>query len=233
MPKVNIYLPDDLAAAVRARGLPVSAICQMALRGTLDREIPDSAVRITEHIDTDLPFSPHLASVISLAPAAAAGKGSRTVDSEHLLQALLDEEENLILRGLDHLGLTRTSIQKTLDLVVPDGTPLDDNDVTFGPEARAILEAAVTDAQLVGNSIVNGANLVWALANGTTGYAAEVLDQLGFFQVTTHQALGLIEVGVAHANRYAPAGQAGILTELAKITDRLERLEASLSPSCS
>lgn len=55
MPKVNIYLPDDLAAAVRARGLPVSAICQMALRGTLDREIPDSAVRITEHIDTDLP----------------------------------------------------------------------------------------------------------------------------------------------------------------------------------
>lgn len=69
MPKVNIYLPDDLAAAVRARGLPVSAICQMALRGTLDREIPDSAVRITEHIDTDLPFSPHLASVISLAPA--------------------------------------------------------------------------------------------------------------------------------------------------------------------
>ena len=153
--------------------------------------IPDSAVRITEHIDTDLPFSPHLASVISLAPAAAAGKGSRTVDSEHLLQALLDEEENLILRGLDHLGLTRTSIQKTLDLVVPDGTPLDDNDVTFGPEARAILEAAVTDAQLVGNSIVNGANLVWALANGTTGYAAGSLGSARFLPSNHPSSLGV------------------------------------------
>lgn len=32
MPKVNIYLPDDLADAVRARSLPVSTICQRALR---------------------------------------------------------------------------------------------------------------------------------------------------------------------------------------------------------
>lgn len=233
MPKINVYVPDDLAAAVRARQLPISAICQMALRGALDREAPDSSVRITEHIETDLPFSPHLASVISLAPAAAARKGSPTVDSEHLLQALLDEEENLILRGLDHLGLTRASIQKTLDLMVPDQAPLDDGDVTYGPAARVILEAAVADAQLVGNSVVNGANLVWALANASSGYAADVLDQLGFFQVTTHQALGLIEVGVGHTNRYAPAGQAAILTELAKITDRLARLEASLSSSCS
>lgn len=32
MPKVNVYLPDDLAAEVRARQLPISAICQMTLR---------------------------------------------------------------------------------------------------------------------------------------------------------------------------------------------------------
>ena len=31
MPKINVYLPDDLAAAVRAAGIPVSPVCQHAL----------------------------------------------------------------------------------------------------------------------------------------------------------------------------------------------------------
>lgn len=233
MPKVNVYLPDDLAAEVRARGLPISAICQMALRDTLDRTATQSAVRITGPADTDLPFTPHLASVISLSTTAAARRGSYTVDSEHLLQALLDEEENLVLKGLDHLGLTRTAIQKTLDLVVPERASVSDADVSFGSNAHAILRDATADAHLAGTAVVNGANLVWALATATTGYSAEILDRLGFSEVTTHQALGLIEVGVAHANRYVPTGQAGILAELAKISDRLERIEASLPSSCS
>ena len=31
MPKINVYLPDDLAAAVRDAHVPVSAVCQNAL----------------------------------------------------------------------------------------------------------------------------------------------------------------------------------------------------------
>ena len=30
-PKINVYLPDDLAAEVRSAGIPVSAVCQQAL----------------------------------------------------------------------------------------------------------------------------------------------------------------------------------------------------------
>jgi hypothetical protein len=35
MPKINIDVPDDLAKQVRARELPVSAICQRALRAEI------------------------------------------------------------------------------------------------------------------------------------------------------------------------------------------------------
>src|SRR5215471_4314947 len=31
MPKINVYLPDELAAAVKAAGVPVSPVCQKAL----------------------------------------------------------------------------------------------------------------------------------------------------------------------------------------------------------
>ncbi|AEV87731.1 Clp domain protein [Actinoplanes sp. SE50/110] len=37
MPKINVYLPDELAEAVRETGLPVSAICQRALEQAVRR----------------------------------------------------------------------------------------------------------------------------------------------------------------------------------------------------
>ena len=30
-PKINVYLPDELASEVKAAGIPVSAVCQQAL----------------------------------------------------------------------------------------------------------------------------------------------------------------------------------------------------------
>lgn len=35
MPKINVYLPDELASAVKRTGIPVSAICQHALEAAL------------------------------------------------------------------------------------------------------------------------------------------------------------------------------------------------------
>jgi ATP-dependent Clp protease ATP-binding subunit ClpA len=37
MPKINVYLPDDLAAEVKASGIPVSAVCQQALADAVAR----------------------------------------------------------------------------------------------------------------------------------------------------------------------------------------------------
>ena len=37
MPKINVYLPDDLAEAVRTARIPVSAVCQRALEDALQK----------------------------------------------------------------------------------------------------------------------------------------------------------------------------------------------------
>ncbi|HZD98902.1 MAG TPA: type II toxin-antitoxin system CcdA family antitoxin, partial [Micromonosporaceae bacterium] len=37
MPKINVYLPDELAEAVKEAGVPVSAICQRALEQAVRR----------------------------------------------------------------------------------------------------------------------------------------------------------------------------------------------------
>ena len=37
MPKINVYLPDELAQAVKEAGVPVSAVCQRALEQAVRR----------------------------------------------------------------------------------------------------------------------------------------------------------------------------------------------------
>ena len=39
MPKINVYLPDDLADAVKEAGIPVSAICQRSLEQAVRRVV--------------------------------------------------------------------------------------------------------------------------------------------------------------------------------------------------
>ncbi len=39
MPRIQIYLPDDLYDAVKSRGLPISELTQDAVRATLRREL--------------------------------------------------------------------------------------------------------------------------------------------------------------------------------------------------
>ena len=39
MPRIQIYLPDDLYEAVKSRGLPISELSQDAVRASLRREL--------------------------------------------------------------------------------------------------------------------------------------------------------------------------------------------------
>ena len=115
MPKINVYLPDDLASAVREAGIPVSPVCQKALaeavrlvgraRKTVERlrdpdfdptDVPQIASRIGSHM------TPRLSEAIRLAREASGPTGR--VETKHLLTGVLDEGHNLGIRLLQALG---------------------------------------------------------------------------------------------------------------------------------
>ncbi|MFC5815048.1 Clp protease N-terminal domain-containing protein [Nonomuraea harbinensis] len=106
MPKINVYLPDDLAEAVKQAGVPVSSICQRALEQAVRRV---TAIRETALSDVDLDrptgaltlLTPRTRTVLKLA-ASRAGAGG--VETEHLLAGMLAEGTNLalhVLRAMD------------------------------------------------------------------------------------------------------------------------------------
>src|SRR5579884_3737748 len=119
MPKVNVYLPDDLAAAVREARLPLSTICQAALAQAVRAH--DEARRAAAAL-RDPAFEPerarevaarateHLRHALERARDVAGPRAP--VDTQHLLVGVIDEPDNLgveILRSMnvDVAGLRR------------------------------------------------------------------------------------------------------------------------------
>ena len=104
MPKINVYLPDDLAEAVREANIPVSAVCQRALQHAVRRmaAVNETARHPGRRRSGD--FTPRLARALKLAAADADRRGQPFLGTEHVLLGLLDEAENVaiqVLRAMD------------------------------------------------------------------------------------------------------------------------------------
>src|SRR4051794_32714388 len=103
MPKINVYLPDELAEAVRDSGVPVSAICQRALETSVRRVTAIRAATIGELAGEDpttkLPhFTERARKTVKLAIETAREDGSAQVGTEHLLRGIINEGNNMALR---------------------------------------------------------------------------------------------------------------------------------------
>jgi post-segregation antitoxin (ccd killing protein) len=63
MPRVNVYLPDDLAAAARAAGLNLSSLTQEAIRRELGGRTTDTWLATLEGLETPVPHDTALAAL--------------------------------------------------------------------------------------------------------------------------------------------------------------------------
>jgi ATP-dependent Clp protease ATP-binding subunit ClpA len=98
MPKVNVYLPDDLADDVKELEVPLSATCQAALRREVDlawlRRVPVGR------------FTPRLQKLLERAAAMATSEGKSYVGAEHVQLAIIDEGNSVPAGVIDGLGQT-------------------------------------------------------------------------------------------------------------------------------
>ena len=139
MPKINVYLPDALASAVKDAGVPVSAVCQAALSDAVERvgrtrrgiaALRDPATpaatlrRIGE--GTRKRMTPRLAAALEAAALDPDGRARPAVSSLDLLRGLLDDGENLAVRllltqGADVDALAEASRASDTDEPGPGG----------------------------------------------------------------------------------------------------------------
>lgn len=246
MPKINVYLPDELSEAVKEAGVPVSAICQRALEQAVRRL---TAIRETARGDLDdadlavrLPqFTVRARAMLKLGIEQARAAGSPTVGSGYLLSGLLAEGGNLALQILraveiepDRVGheLARQSLAEAS---VPAG---DDGSPRFSGPASGALELAVTEAHAFGHNYVGSEHLLLGLIAEPDGTAGQVLRSFGAELRLTRRAVAAALAAYVHVR--AQTSQAGadggamatpaalaaaIRQELQPVVHRIERLE--------
>lgn len=252
MPKINVYLPDDLADAVRDTGVPVSAVCQRALEQAVRRiaAIRDTALADldADQLATRLPqVTARARNVLLRARAHAQAADATRVGTGHLLAALLDEDDNLALRVLQAVEVPPAQVAAALAAADPEPTGPADTTMRFSATGAGALELAVTESTAFGHNYVGCEHLLLGLVTEPDGAAGQVLRGLGVELKSTRRAVAAALAGYVHLRAQSPvqtgAALAGsgagadpmavvatlIRRELAPITQRIEQLEQRMA----
>jgi ATP-dependent Clp protease ATP-binding subunit ClpA len=232
VPKVNIYLPDDLAAAVREAKVPVSAVCQAALeRAVRDVTAARSADEAGPSVDGPnvglyARFTPKARNAVVQAQQSAHG----TVGTEHVLLGLLDQPDNVATRALVSLDVEpedlRAELLASMDPVAEDRPP---GHVPFSPESKQALEQATKEAVGLGHNYIGCEHLLLGVLATEDSLGSKVLRRMGVELRTTRRAVAAA-LGALMAERATPAPAAASTSTLDKILARLDAIERRLPP---
>lgn len=254
MPKINVYLPDELAEAVKAAGVPVSAICQRALEQAVrrvtairetalgDLEANDLTARLTH-------FTTRTRAALDLGMEQARAEEAAALGTEHLLGGMLAEGSNLALHVLRALEIEPDQVRRGLAGRTSAeageseaGQGGQDTTLRFSGPAANALELAVSEATALGHNYVGCEHLLLGLVTEPDGTAGQVLRALGAEPRLTRRAVAAALAGYVHLRAQggqsrseqdaptAPAGAAEALAEavrreLGPLLGRIERLE--------
>jgi ATP-dependent Clp protease ATP-binding subunit ClpC len=243
MPKINVYLPDDLADAVRDTGVPVSAICQRALSDAVRRITTIRQTALTDLDDagwdpaTLSAFTGRATTVLSLAIDRARDTGAPTVGTAHLLHGLLAEGTNLALQILTALEIDPRRIAAALaeEDHAEENAAGAGGGLHFSAAAATALELTVADAMGLGHNYVGCEHLLLGLCAEPDGVAGRALRAAGADPRGTRRAVTAALAGYRHLRAQTPATDRAAYTavqvlirqELQPLADRIERLEKS------
>jgi ATP-dependent Clp protease ATP-binding subunit ClpA len=240
MPKINVYLPDELADAVRDAGVPVSPVCQRALEQAVRRAHEVRQTVLSDLNGTDLTsrlpsFTARAITVLTLAIDRARQTGAPAVTTGDLLHGLLTETANLGRQVLTAMDVEPASLVAPADaeqsLPGPEGGGL-----RFSRPMANVLELTYGEAIGLGHNYVGCEHLLIGLVAEPDGAAGALLRTRGLETKSVRRSVAAAVAGYAHLrSSYTtlPPQTSPVLTavraELAPLIARIERLEARVS----
>jgi ATP-dependent Clp protease ATP-binding subunit ClpC len=227
MPKINVYLPDDLAESVKETGLPVSAICQRALEQSVKRVTAIRAARDLSGTDPTAAltsFTERAKDVLKRAITAAGARGATEVGTRDLLQGMLEEGENLGARILGTIDIDPAALLRELRT---DPAPEPAEVSRLGTTAANALELTVVEALTLGHNYVGCEHLLLGLLAEPDGTAGQILRGRGAETRQVRQVVSAALAGYVHlqANQGGAVLTAALSKALEPVLRRLDRLE--------
>jgi ATP-dependent Clp protease ATP-binding subunit ClpA len=252
MPKINVYLPDELAAAVKEAGFPVSPVCQQALAEAV--RLAARVRRTTEAIrgggldlswlaaaqrESNYGLTARLHKVLGL--AAHEASATAPISSGRLLLGLLDEGSNL-----------GVSLMRSLDVDIDELRAAAENACSADPEAyeqavrrktaqaesedpfwqfltwpaRMAIACAMESSVSLAHKYVGCEHLLLGLLDDEGSQAGRVLRRHGLDPAATRRAMTSALAGYAHGSVAKAQPSADKLDDIGR---RLEAIEGRLT----
>jgi ATP-dependent Clp protease ATP-binding subunit ClpC len=118
--------------------------------------------------------------VIIYAKEEAEKRQNDYLGTEHLLLAILREEDGLPVAIMKRMGITREEIRMDVERNLPQGTDLMTfEDIPFTPRAKKVLELAVEEARLLGHNYIGSEHILLGLIREEEGIGGKILRNLG------------------------------------------------------
>jgi len=227
MPKVNVYLPDELAEAVKDAQLPVSAICQ----GALERAVRDvTSMRGTEEPPAATArglgpfgrFTPRARTALELAQQCARDIPHDYVGTEHILFGVIDEGGNLAIKVLKSLDVEPADLRAELVGSMAKATKRRDGTIPFTPLAKSALAATTREALGLAHNYVGCEHLLLGVLATDEGLGSQVLQRMGLELRTTRRAVMTTLIDHVRGRERPAPSQPGI-DEILRRLDAIER----------
>lgn len=218
-PKINVYLPDDLAREVKVSGIPVSAVCQQALADAVAQtQTGQPAPRGIVAGDLTHSFTKRASGVVADAErsAEAAGEPPTTV---HLISALV-EANGLAVAVLAAAGIDPEDVVDELRGRAQEGGRAE--------ALEAVAQRAVEQARGLEHSYVGTEHLLLAITSGSRSeLATKTLRDMGMSHERALQGVVTALTAYEYARETLTFSgiSAPIRAALEDIRSRLARLE--------
>jgi len=118
--------------------------------------------------------------IIIYAKEEAERRQNDYLGTEHLLLAILREEDSLPVTILKKMGLSLDELRIEIERNLPIGNNIITfGDVPFTPRAKKVLELAVEEARLLGHNYIGSEHLLLGLIREEEGIAGKILRSYG------------------------------------------------------
>ena len=118
--------------------------------------------------------------IIIYAKEEAEKRQNDYLGTEHLLLALLREEDSLPVVIIKKMGLSIDELKLEVERNIPAGNNvLTFSDVPFTPRAKKVLELAVEEARLLGHNYIGSEHLLLGIIREDEGIAGKILRTFG------------------------------------------------------
>lgn len=118
--------------------------------------------------------------IIIYSKEEAERRGNDYLGTEHLLLAILREEDSIPVVILKKMGLSIEEIRFEVERNLPSGSNLlTFGDIPFTPRAKKVIELTIEEARLLGHNYIGSEHLLLGIIREDEGIAGKILRNLG------------------------------------------------------